>query len=232
MAFFAFTECSLAAVRISIRSWADSLPGTRGTNEGWLELLRCAVLFFPSLSGCQDSVVCEIKAIICTMAYPLSRRQFLFLTTAPCSLLRVMLNGRVSPYRLWYVLVVIWLRLEVEVEASIAREGLLRRRTLRSACILGEWGFPIQVKGSVQGCYAYNRREIVGLVSWCRGGGIDCRRLVIEWLLGIRSHFEDASDLFDEKSRRRSLNSYMRLGRALWGREAVICAHGNARSLK
>lgn len=95
MAFLAFPECPLTMIRISIRV---------GEGVG-LELLRCAILFFSSLSGCQVSVICEMKAVIRTMAYPLSRCQFLLLATAPGSLLRVMLNGCVAPYRRWYILV-------------------------------------------------------------------------------------------------------------------------------
>lgn len=69
-----------------------------------------------------------MKAIIRTMAYPLSRCQFLLLATAPRSLLRVMLNGRVAPYRWWDILVAGG-RLK-KVKPRIARERLLWRTTI------------------------------------------------------------------------------------------------------
>lgn len=75
-----------------------------------------------------------MKAIIRTMAYPLSRCQFLLLATAPCSLLRVMLNGRVAPYRWWYILVA---RCSIiKVENWIIRKGLLWRTIIEiSLCL-------------------------------------------------------------------------------------------------
>lgn len=147
------------------------------------ELLRCAVLFFPSLSGCQVSVICEMKAVICAMAYPLSRCQFLLLATAPCSLLRVMFNGCVAPYRWWYSLVV-WWRFE-EVKPRIAREGLLRRTTIEiNSCSermeQRRWGS--EMDGWMDG-QAYKRREIVCLMSRCGCGGIGCWRLAVERLM-------------------------------------------------